>query len=100
MKHLENTKQILIQIKHTYLYKKNQGRLFERGRRIWKCSLGMNNIWMDRKYMNFNSLQIHFIMSPEDVVYAPSIRGFEGYKDSLLNCRSEYTIKLEYRERF
>lgn len=55
---------------------------------------------MDRKYMNFNSLQIHFIMSPEDVVYAPSIRGFEGYKDSLLNCRSEYTIKLEYRERF
>lgn len=47
----------------------------------------MSKIWMDTKYMNFNSLQIHFIMCPEDVVYVPSTNGFEGYKDTVLNFR-------------
>lgn len=40
------------------------------------------NIWI------LTSLQIHFILCLKDVFYVPSISGFEGYKDSVLNCRA------------
>lgn len=41
---------------------------------------------MNKKYMNFNFT--NSLMCLEDVVYLHFISGFEGNKESVLNCRA------------